>query len=83
MTVRCKQQQRWVEQQYKPLDAYQVSEGSEDWQATFIDTDGKPVGQLFQIALELPPGFPLMIARIELLLSDAGEMKAGHFKQAA
>jgi len=83
MTVRCKQQQRWVEQQYKPLDAYQVAEGSEDWQATFIDTDGKPVGQLFQIALEIPPGFPLMIARIELLLSDAGEMKAGHFKQAA
>lgn len=80
LTVRCKQQQRYTEQQAL-LDAFQVAEGSENWQNTNIDLDGKPVGQMFQIALEIPPGFPIQIAEIGLLLSDAGPCKAGHFKQ--
>jgi hypothetical protein len=83
LRVRCKQQQRYVEQVSSPLDAYQVAEGSEDWQGTWIDLDGKPTGQFFQITLEIPPGFPMQIAQIELFLSDAGESKAGMYKQAA
>jgi len=61
------------------VDLYALAEGSEDWQATWVDL--KVTGNFFQIHLEFPPELRVQVAQVSLPCTYANVSKAAGYKQ--